>query len=185
MDAKVVQDMKKWDWNKIITIGNGLDDLNDAQWRFMKGLVAELAVEANAGKQGPKYVGEAHKDYDWPKHKVSIELKSQLSAAMYKKKGGLKKNYTIKLNNSNGTNKHTKVPADQVADYLIVVANDGAFVLDKATVIELAKPGGDGFSVVVSSDRITELTGQLKVQAQSLNLKQKISDAIRDALADI
>ena len=181
----VINDMKKWDWNKIITIGNGLDDLNDAQWRFMKGLVAELAVEANAGKQGPTYVGEAHKDYDWAKHNVSIELKSQLSTSMYKKKGGLKKNYTIKLNNSNGTNKHEAVPADQVADYLIVVANDGAFVLDKATVIELAKPGGDGFSVVVPNQRVIEITGPINVEGKCLNLKKKIEAAIRSVLDEI
>ncbi len=185
MNANIVNDLKQFNWNKIIKIGNGLSDLNDAQWRFMKGLVAELAVEANAGTDGPVYVGEAHKDYDWPKYKVSIELKSQLSGSMYTKKGALKKSYTIKLNNSNGTNKLKELPKEHVADYLIVVANDGAFVLDRETVIAHATAGGDGFSVVVPNSVITELTGKIVVtNIVNLGLKEIIIAAIKAGLAN-
>ncbi len=184
MNQQLLQDMKNFNWNKIIKIGNSIDDLNDAQWRFMKGLVAELAVEANAGKDGPTYVGAPHKDYDWDKYKVSIELKSILSASMYYKRGDkLKKNYTVKLNNSNGTNKLKTLPKEHVSDYLIVLANDGAFVIDQATVLKHAKRGGDGFSVTVPNSVITELSGKIVVtETKCLNLKAIISDAIRDAL---
>lgn len=180
---EILTHLREFDWVQIITKGNQLDDLNDRQWRFIKGLVAELIVEKHSGPEGLQYVGEDHKDYVWPKHNVTVELKSQLSGGMYGKKGGLNKTFSIKLNNSLGTNKHEHVPPEQVADLLLVLRNDGAFVLDKQTVIAKSKQGGDGFEVIVGSHDIVEITGKISISSTTnLNLKEKIQNAIREVI---
>lgn len=182
MNQQVLNDLKKFDWNTIIERGNGLDDLNDSQWRFIKGLVVELTIEKYSNDPTLKYVGDVHKDYIWGKHTLSVELKSQLSGGMYGKKGSLLKNFSIKLNNSNGTNKKDVLLSSDVADILIVVRNDGAFVIDKQLVLSRAKKGGDGFEVSVSREEITEITGKITVNKINLNLKEKITNAIKTVL---
>ena len=179
----VINHLRSFEWDKIIQKGNCLGDLNDRQWRFMKGLVAELVVEKHSGVQGLKYVGEDHKDYDWPVYNLTVELKSQLSAEMFTKGGKLRQNYTIKLNNSLGTNKREILPPEQVADLLIVVRNDGAFVIDRETVLRNARKGGDGFEVVVSNTEIVDLTAKIRVSSlDNFNLRAKITDAIRQVI---
>jgi hypothetical protein len=183
MNPDILKDLKEeFDWQTIVEFGSALDDLSDSQWRFIKGLVAELTVEEH-GEESLIYVGEKHKDYNWPKHSVSVELKSQLSGGMYGKKGSLLKNYTIKLNNSNGTNKKDSLSEDQVADVLIVVRNDGVFALDKATIMQHAYKGGDGFEVRISKDHIVELSGRITPKTTyQPQLKQVITEAIRTAI---
>jgi hypothetical protein len=102
---------------------------------------------------------------------------------MYNKKGRLKKNYSIKLNNSHGTNKQVTIDPADVADVIIVVRDDGAFAIDQATAIRNATSGGDGFEVKVSRDEIVELTGLVVPDRKfDTNLKEKISNTIRDSL---
>ena len=184
MNQNIIDDLKTFDWQTIIEYGNSLGDLNEGQWRFLKGLVAELVTE-KCSNGNLIYVGQNHKDFDWPRHNISIavELKSQFTKSMYDKKGRLRKNYTIKLNNSNGTNEKKKLTTDNVADIVIVVRDDGAFMIDQATVINRAKPAGDGFTVKVSRDEIIELSGLIVPdKVHDLNLKQKIMKVIRDSL---
>ena len=181
MKQDIIDDLKAFDWQTIVDFGNSLDDLNDSQWRFLKGLVAELTVEEH-GEDTLTYVGEKHKDYEWPKHDVDVELKSQLSASMYGKKGNLSKHYSVKLNNSMGTNKKTKLDPSEVADVLIVVRNDGAFAIDKQTILDNATPGGDGFEVKVTKDQIVEISGKITQQTvYNTNLKKIVIDAIKQA----
>jgi hypothetical protein len=183
MNEDIVKAFKSFEWQDIVTKGNKLEDLNDRQWRFIKGLVIELIVEKHSGQDGLKYVGADHKDYDWPKHEVTVELKSGLSGSMYGKKGQLNKNFSIKFNNSNGTNNKSKLEAAEVADYLLVIKNDGAFIADRDTVIRCSRKGGDGFDVVLSKDDIVELTGKITVNnSDNLNLKEKITNAIREVI---
>ena len=184
MNQNIIDDLKAFDWQTIIEYGNSLDDLNQGQWRFLKGLVCELITE-KFGNGNLVYVGQDHKDFDWPRHNISIsvELKSQLSARMYTKKGRLRKNYPIKLNNSHGTNEKKKIDAKDVADIIIVVRDDGAFMIDQATAIKHAKPAGDGFNVKVSKDEIIELSGLVVPdKVYTTNLKEKIMTVIRDSL---
>jgi hypothetical protein len=183
MQQEVIDAVKAFDWSSIINKGNQLEDLNDRQWRFMKGLVAELIVEKHSGTDGLVYVGADHKDYDWPKFNLTVELKSGLSGSMYGKKGQLNKNFTIKFNNSNGTNKKEKLDPSEVADILLVVKNDGAFIVDQSTVIKCSKKGGDGFDVVLTRNDIIEVTGKITVNnSNNLNLKEKITNAIREVI---
>jgi|694.fasta_scaffold02179_5 hypothetical protein len=179
----ILQDLKSFEWQEIINKGNQLEDLNDRQWRFMKGLVAELIIEKHSGPNGLVYVGEDHKDYDWPHHGLTVELKSGLSGSMYGKKGKVQSKFNIKFNNSNGTNKKDKLDPNEVADILLVVKNDGAFAVDKNTVISRSKKGGDGFDVHLYRSDIIEITGKMSVNnAVSLDIKKRLEDAIRQAI---
>lgn len=185
MNNDIINDLKAFDWQTIIEYGNSLGDLNDAQFRFAKGLAAELAVEKFSNTD-LTYVGAKHKDYDWPKHNITVELKSQLSGGMYGKRGNINKNFSIKLNNSQGTNNQKTINPNDVCDVLIVVRDDGAFAIDKATVVKNAVSNGDGFDLKVSRDEIIELSG-LVVPDKTFdtNLKEKITNAIRDSLPSI
>lgn len=180
LSQETVTDLKSFDWQSIIEYGNSLDAFNDAQWRFFKGFIAEITIDAD-GEETLKYVAQPHKDYDWDKYQCSVELKSMLSNQLYKKDGSLRKSYTIKFNNSNGTNKQETIPEDHVADILLVVANDGAFVVDKETVMKHVSKQGDGFSLVLPNEVVTEVSGKVPVKTTWKNtLRQQIEDLIRE-----
>ena len=182
IDQQVLNDLKDFNWQFIVDYGNSLSSFDDAQWRFLKGLIVELAVEKN-GEDTLTYVGAEHKDFDWYKYDMSVELKSQLSASMYTKVGELRKNYVIKLNNSNGTNNNNHLPEEHVADLLIVVRNDGAFVIDKQTVLANAIKQGDGFSVKVSKEEIIEISGRIFLKNKYNNtLKRGILETIKNEI---
>jgi hypothetical protein len=184
LNEQVLQTLKGFNWQKVNDFSNSLDDLNDAQWRFIKGLIIELMVE-DSSNSVLQYVGAVHKDFDWVHggDTFSVELKSQFSDSMYKKDGNLKKRFSIKLSNSNGTNKQAELNPNNVADILIVTRNDGAFVIDKDTVMRNAVMEGDGFSVVVPNSEIIEFSGKLSiVNKLQTNLKGVILQSIKDAM---
>jgi len=184
LNSKIIDDIKNFSWQKTVQYGNSLDDLNDAQLRFLKGLAIEHALAKYSGKDGLVYVGLAHKDYDWPKYQLTVELKSHLSRGMYGKKGKLSKHYLIKLNNSNGTNKKV-LPPDEVADILIAVYNDGAFAVDKETVLKNAKCNGDGFVLKLHKSDIIEISGRILItEKTSSNLKTIVLNAIINSIPD-
>lgn len=181
INSNVLQDLKSFDWQTIIDFGNSLDDFNDAQWRFLKGLIIELAVEKH-GEPTLQYVGQVHKDFIWGKHGIDIELKSNMTGSMYTKKGQLRPNFSIKLNNSMGTNKKA-LTAQDVADIVIVTMKNGVFALDRDTILANHTLLGDGVSVRVSSNQIILITGPLTQQQQyNTNLKQAIMSAITAAI---
>lgn len=183
INSEVISALKSFNWNEIIAKGNQLEDLNDRQWRFMKGLVSELIVEKYSGENGLKYVGADHKDFDWPHYDLTVELKGGLSGSMYGKKGRMKKTFSVKFNNSLGTNKKEKLESNEVADILLVIKNDGAFVADRDTVIKYSKKGGDGFEVELPRDSVTEITGKVTVNTDNnLNIRKLIQDAIKQAI---
>jgi hypothetical protein len=182
MNPQVITDIKSWNWQTIIDFGNSLDDFNDAQWRFLKGLIIELTVEKHSNDPTLKYVGQVHKDFVWSKHGLDIELKSNLTGSMYTKKGLLRPNFSIKLNNSMGTNKKA-LSAQDVADIILVPMKNGVFALDRATVLANHTLLGDGVSVKVTSAQIIPITGPLDQQvAYNNKLKQAIMTAIAGAI---
>lgn len=178
IDPVIIRELKDFNWQVIIDFGNSLTDLNDAQLRFAKGLAVELAVAEHSNKK-LVYVGERHRDFKWPDHNINVELKSIMSSKMYDRKGRLKKPTLIRLNNSMGGNKTTLDP-DDVADIIIAVHTDGAYVIDKATVLAMAKHKGDGWTVSVTKDQLTEISGRIdKLTQYDTNLADKIRGAIR------
>lgn len=181
MKQEIIDDIKKWNWQTVIDFGNSLDDLNDSQWRFLKGLVIELAVEKHS-EPTLKYVGQVHRDFEWGKHQINLELKSNMMASIYTKKGEFRSKYSIKLSNSMGTNSRTLDPTD-VADIILVPMSDGVFALDKDTVMSNHTAQGDGVSVTVTPDKIIPLTGPMQQQTvYNTKLKEIIMAAITAAI---
>jgi hypothetical protein len=176
----IISDLRSFDWRKIIALD--LEDLNDSQWRFMKGLVVELAVEKYSGTDGLVYIGDIHRDFHWPKHNMSVELKSLTSTSMYGVRGDIRKHFNIKLSNSNGTNRRDSLGIEEIADLLIVVTNNGSFVVDSSKVLERAVSSGDGFDVRLHRHDIVELTGRMYVGRESLNLREDMINLIRERI---
>ncbi len=180
LSPQVVDDLKAFDWQKIIDLCSSFGDLNGEQWRFLKGLCIELTAEKYS--TGLVYVGEKHRDYDWPRHNISVEMKSITSAPLYGKRGKLRKNIGIILNNSMGTNKD-KLDPDNVADVLICVCQNGAFVVSKSFILEKSVYYGDGWKINVNRDDMIEITGQLTgTPNTSIQIKQAVMQAIKSVI---
>ena len=183
MNTEIIDDLKAFNWQTIIDYGRSLDDLNDSQWRFLKGLVIELTIEKHSNDPTFKYVGAVHKDYEWSKHNIAVELKSQMSAKMYTSKGHLRPNFSVKLSNSMGTNTKRRMTRADVADVLVVVTDNGAYAISQKTLLANQKKLGDGFSVTVTSADIIELSGVITKKTTYANgIKQAMMAAITAAI---
>jgi hypothetical protein len=176
--------LKGFDWQKVIDYGNSLADLNDAQLRFIKGLAVEQAVEA-FGDGDLEYVGEKHRDYEWPKYDIDVELKTIFSQSMYDTKGNVKTLPGIRLNNSMGTNKSSLDP-NNIADVLIAVHRDGAYAVSKDLVLAKAKHLGDGWELRPSKSDIVELSGRvLPKNKYNTNISTAVRNAIKESLSGL
>lgn len=185
LSDKILREMKQYNWQLLIDLGPSLDDLNDEQWRFLKGLVIELAtVKSSDNKM--VYVGQKHKDFDWPMFNKTIELKSQMSGSFYKKNGKLRGTFSIKLNNSNGSNVKKDLPSEDVCDIILYIKNDGVCIIDKETVLKKAVPTGDGFLLNLGPTDLIQITGPLKPRKKyDLRLKEKVMLLISETLSNL
>ena len=184
MTPAIITSLKSFDWQKIIDYGNSLADLNDAQLRFIKGLAVEQAVEA-FGDGDLEYVGEKHRDYEWPKHDIDVELKTIFSQGMYDAKGNVKTLPGIRLNNSMGTNKASLNP-DNIADVLVAVHRDGAYAVSKDVVVAKAKHLGDGWELRPTKSDIVELSGRILTKNKyNTNISTAVKNAIKESLSGL
>lgn len=176
-NADILSELKKINWDEILSIANSLDDLNDKQWRFLKAVIIEMALE-KISKNELIYVAENHRDFIWKKYNLSVELKTNVSATMYKKKRWWekKKNYNIILSNSMGSNKKN-VP--EIADIIISIYGDGVFFIDKKTAIQNIKKNGDGFIITVDSSDIVAVTTKKNVVKKTNTFKKTIMEQIK------
>ena len=184
MTPAIITSLKSFNWQKIIDYGNSLADLNDAQLRFIKGLAVEQAVEA-FGDGDLEYVGEKHRDYEWPKHDIDVELKTIFSQGMYDAKGNVKTLPGIRLNNSMGTNKASLNP-DNIADVLVEVHRDGAYAVSKDVVVAKAKHLGDGWELRPTKSDIVELSGRILTKNKyNTNISTAVKNAIKESLSGL
>lgn len=183
MFDNAVNELKKFNWHNILTTACSLSDFNDAQWRFLKALIIELCIEKYSN-DNLKYVGVPHKDYDWTKLDLSVELKSNTSHTMFGKRGKIRDNFTIMLNNSMGTNNKVTLDKSEVSDIIVAVFADGVFAIDKETAINHLVKKGDGFSIVIPKDRITMVYQNSNItEDTSFNsLKNDIMNLIRSKI---
>lgn len=174
---------KTLDWQKVVDFCHSLDDLNDAQYRFVKGRAVELLIESlSSGVL--TFVGERHKDFNCPEYGCTVELKSIASAKLYNKKG-LPKKITVKFNNSNGTNKASINP-DHVTDYLLVVLKNGVVVVEKTVVLDNLTHCGDGWNLVLTPDKVVQISGKLEHKnTYGLRLKEGVDNLIRAAISGL
>lgn len=181
-----INELKNIDWPLIISKASANEDLNIRQWRFLKATIVEYIVE-KYGPAGIEYIGQnADKDFDyyWPRYDLNVELKSALSKGMYhKKKSTLNQIEDVKLNNSMGTNKQKILPEEKIPDLLLVVKNDGAYVLTGETIQKCAKHQGDGWSLKIDKSDIIEISGKInRTPTEPLNMINIITDAIKQAI---
>jgi len=166
----VISDLKSFDWKQVIDYGNNLGPkFNNAQWRFMKGLIMEKATESYSNDPTFKYVGEKHCDFTWEKHNITIEQKSIMAGKFYTKKNKLKKTLNFILTNSQGTNNSTKISSSSVADVLIGISSDGVVFAPKDVVMKYLTENGDGCVVNIPGSEIVEITGYLEPGANYEN----------------
>ncbi len=157
----VISDLKSFDWKQVIDYGNNLGPkFNNAQWRFMKGLIMEKATESYANDPTFKYVGEKHCDFTWEKHNITIEQKSKMADKFYTKKNKLKKTLNFILTNSQGTNNSTKISS--IADVLIGISSDGVVFAPNDVVMRYLTQNDDGYVVNIPGSEIVEITGYLE-----------------------
>ena len=181
---QIVADIKTFDWQKVIDYANSLGtQFNDAQWRFLKGLILERAAEIHSNDSTFKYVGETHCDFRWGKYKITVEQKSKTAGKFYTKKNKLKKTISFILTNSYGTNNTDKISSTSVSDVLIGIASDGVVFASKDTVLKYLKENGEGFVVNIPATEIVEITGHTtqKVKYES-KLAEKIIEAIDEEI---
>jgi hypothetical protein len=187
MDKQFVAWAKTIDWQTINDVCESLSDLNDSQYRFIKGRFIELMVDQFSGNV-LTYVGDKHKDFDCAKFKCTVELKTVTSDTLYKTLQGkyvLRDTTSVIFNNSMGTNKKVLDP-DNVADYTIVIKDGGVALTDKATVLRRAKLNGDGCTIGLKPEDLTELTGRLShITEYKLNMKDKLDSLLRDTIANL
>jgi len=107
-----------------------------------------------------------------------------VASGMYNKKTGtLKKIADVKLNNSLGTNKKTTLSPSQTPDIVLVIKNDGAYVLTKETIQKCATHQGDGWMLRIEQQDIIEISGKInRPLTESLNMRNKVIDAIRQVI---
>jgi hypothetical protein len=181
LHSEIIEDLKKFNWQFIIDYGNSLGQLNDKQLRFLKGFVCEQLVASEDSTL--ELIRDDHRDFIWHKHNVSVELKSQFSMTMYSKKGDLRKTYTIKFTNSNGTNNKNKLSVNEIADYTLVLRSDGSFLLDKNTVIKNLIKTGDGFDLKINKHQLIELSGSINQQVKYyIDLENELLTSIRSSI---
>ena len=179
----VIEEIKNFNWKEIFPVCNSLERFNDAQWRFLKGTVIELCVEKYSNGN-LLYVGEKHKDYDWPKFNCSVELKSNTSHKIFTSKNKLRLNYTLLLNNSMGTN-NKNVPDDsELSDIIICLYSDGVFIVDKDTTKKCLVKKGDGFKLVIPKNDINLIhkNNFIEKNENLLTLRGEIQALIRSKL---
>lgn len=177
----IVDDLRRFNWKEILTIGNSLEDLNDRQWRWLKAVIIETAIE-KYGVNGIKYVAEDHRDHVWPAHNISVEVKSVLSCSMYQRKNRLRKRYNIMFSNSMGTNSKDLPDENQVAEIILCVYNDGVFALDGRKSISKMKSNGDGFVLSVTPDDVIQITGKMTVEKRSIDFKKHVQNKIGEII---
>jgi hypothetical protein len=178
---KIVNDLKKYNWNFITSFGNSLEQLNNKQLRFMKGFVCEELIALQDDTLD--CLREDHKDFYWKKHDITIELKSQLSQSMYKQNGSLRKTFIVKFTNSNGTNNKNTLDPSLVCDITLVLRNDGSFIVDRDTVLKNLHKTGDGFDLKLNASDLIEISGHISDTTKyEVDLENVMVNAIRESI---
>jgi hypothetical protein len=184
---------KEVNWTKFVNLVTSIGpQFNDAQWRFLKAIVFEKAVEAFSEKK-LVYVSQVGCDFIIPSlNNAKVEMKYTEDVLYTEKSRIPRKNaQSITLMNSKGTNSHTGLP-DEYADFILIVGRRGAAIVDKPTISSYIKINGDSITATIPTDKMTfiftpdTVTATPDIQSDgAINLRQTILDAISDALTKI
>lgn len=140
------------DWHRFSKLVKALGhQLNTEQLRFLKARILEKSVEQYSNKT-LQYVAQDGVDFlITGLNNTRLEMKYTEGAIYTNKKNELRKNCSIKLTNSMGTNTHAQLPP-YYADYLMFVSNRGAILFDKPTLQAHSTSGGDGIHATLPTE---------------------------------
>jgi hypothetical protein len=156
-EGKLLEILKTIDWQKFHNLTSSIGkDLNNRQWRFLKAIVLEKAVESYSNNQ-LTYIGNLEEGCDFKVtslNNLRIEMKYVEGCLFSGKKLSQKKTTSeIKLMNSNGTNTHAELP-DTYSDYLLIVDLNGAGLISKEILQNYIILGGDGIKAKIPLDKL-------------------------------
>jgi hypothetical protein len=176
-------------WTKFIKLVRSLgNQLNDQQWRFLKAFVFEKSVELFSNS-GIKYVGVDGCDFLLTFDRFTdIKLEMKFAAgSVYGRRGKMKKRCVPKLMNSNGTNIHQELPANY-ADFLIMVSENGAALVDKPTLSKYCKISGDGISADIPMTECVTIFRTLDLnigETEAINIREAVEETITKIIKQI
>lgn len=177
---------KTVDWQKINDVCDSLSDLNESQFRFLKGRFIELLLE-HFSDGTLTYVGEKHKDFYCKKFNCTVELKSEFSTKLYYSKwDSLKLETSVIFSNTMGNHNNRNIDPSFVTDYLIIIKSDGAILVEKENILKNLWQRDDGYKLYLGPKDVVELSGRLKKkESYKLNLKEQIDNFLRLTIQEI
>jgi len=158
VDQKVIIKLKSFDWDFIIDFGlNKVNHIKGNQYNFWRGSLMEQLFL----RQDPKlkFVGgdEHHKDFEWSRFGINVELKSLLNKSMYTRRGALKADFKLNLTNLRN---ERKLLESEICDIVLVIMNDGSFIIPRKVAFQNCIPNGNKVDIVVGSNHIIEISGR-------------------------
>lgn len=175
-DPEVISKLKSFDWDFIIDFGyNKVNHITGNQFNFWRGTLMEQVI-ATQDKQ-IKFVGgdENHKDFNWERFGITLELKSLLKKQMYTRRGALKPSLKLNLTNLRSPRALTE---SEICDIILVIMQDGAFAIPKHIAFQNQIQKGNKIDIEVPSKYLIEISGRKSLT--SVNQKIDINDMIRD-----
>jgi hypothetical protein len=155
LDKDVQAQLKSWDWDYIIDFGyNTVSHLRGGQMNFLRGTLMEQLISRQDTQL--ECVREDHKDFEWHRFNLTVELKSQFNQSMYNKGGRLKDSYKVNLCNMRSLKKITK---NQICDLVLVLRKDGAFVITRDIAFQNYRQIGKQVDIIVGPNQIIEISG--------------------------
>lgn len=154
----VIAKLKSFDWDFIIDFGfNKVNHIKGNQFNFWRGTLMEQVI-ATQDKQ-IKFVGgdEHHKDFNWERFGITLELKSLLNKQMYTRRGALKPSLKLNLTNLRSPRDLTE---SEICDIILVIMQDGAFAIPKQIAFQNQIQKGNKIDIDVPSKYVIEISGQ-------------------------
>jgi hypothetical protein len=192
MDTQIVADHFKQnvDWSRFVNLVASIgDQFDESQWRFLKARIFENSLQAYSDGS-VKYVGEEGCDLIVNMKKIKnvrVEMKFIRNAFFSPKRMKMKDVCYLSLMSTQGTNKHKNLPT-HYADYLLVVSNNCAGLIDKKSLMKYTTMRGDGIVATVPSNKMnmlfTPLTfGESKIY--NIDLRGAIDNAIQKVIQQV
>jgi hypothetical protein len=173
---EVIKKLKSFDWDFIIDFGfNKVNHIKGNQYNFWRGTLMEQVI-ATQDKQ-IKFVGgdEHHKDFNWERFGITLELKSLLNKQMYSRRGALKSSLKLNLTNLRSPRNLTE---SEICDIILVIMQDGSFAIPKHIAFQNQIQKGNKIDIDVPSKYIIEISGRKSIS--SVDQKIDINEMIRD-----
>lgn len=183
IDAKVISQLKSWDWDLIIDFGlNHVNNIKGNQNNFWRGGLIEKIIARQDDTLDFVGTKEYHKDFFWNRFKITMENKSLLNTTMYDRRGKLKPILKVKLCSLRSKR---KIKKEEICDIILVIMKDGSFVIPKNIAIHNTVQLDKQIDIVVASNHIIEISGpkNLTKVKQKVDINDMVDD-FQDMLID-